>query len=88
MALKETTKLRESGCGEEPKFLRNGKSTRVTITSPSKNLIREMRLFKTSPMSTGLISMKMIKSKEDPSLMPNGSNDHQINNTSLNNNQI
>jgi hypothetical protein len=35
-------------------------------------------------MSTGLISMKMIKSKEDPSLMPNGSNDHQINNTSIN----
>jgi len=75
MESKETTKLMEFGCGEELRFLKNGKSIKVMITLPSKSWIPKTKKFKTWQLSIGSISTKDNWSKEKLFSMPSGSND-------------
>ena len=75
MELKETTKLMVFGCGEEMKFLKNGKNIKVMIISLLLKWIQRMKLIKNLPKNIGLTPNKDNLLKEDQSLMPNGSNE-------------
>lgn len=72
---KETTKLTESGCGEELKCQWNGRTIKVTIISLSPKWIQRTKPIKNLLKNIGLTLKKDQLSKESQSLMPNGSND-------------